>query len=234
MGPLQGAAPRGSSVGPCARLRCPSSISPGRGGREACGELVRPGFQLFDGDKQSPTGRLPPGRAVTIRTWPIGSADRGSPSASGDHEVPDGSKKPCQVSGPSSQACRHLGDTPIWRIPPPLPGYPMWVFVHQGTLHRNSGTKSRTTALAAVATLKRRDCLSMGAILEPVSLGQGLRWRLESGTRRGEWTEPQSVASVHSLPLSGADFSGARWPGETVEHRVIRIGVWAEVTRSAH
>ena len=78
------------------------------------------------------------------------------------------------------------------------------------------------------------DCLSMGAILEPVSLGQGLRWRLESGTRRGEWTEPQSVASVHSLPLSGADFSGARWPGETVEHRVIRIGVWAEVTRSAH
>jgi len=46
-------------VGPRARLCCPSSMSPGRGGRGACGELVRPGFPGFDGDKQLPTGAFP-------------------------------------------------------------------------------------------------------------------------------------------------------------------------------
>jgi hypothetical protein len=51
-----------------------------------------------------------------------------------------------------TSATRRSGGYPL-----PLPGYPIRVFVHQGILHRNSGTKSRAIAAAVVATLKRRD-----------------------------------------------------------------------------
>jgi hypothetical protein len=68
---------------------------------------------------------------------------------------------------------RYLGTTRVRRIPPTFPGYPVRVFLDPGILHRNSGTKSRAIILALVASLERRDSLSTGGILGPVSLGQG-------------------------------------------------------------
>jgi len=118
--------------------------------------------------------------------------------------------------------------------PPPLALYPYWVFSDPGILHRNSGTESRTRALVLAATLKRRDCLCMGGVLGPVSLGLDPLLTAASRGAAGKLDRVRAGPGSAHLPLPGASFARKSNLPSTARQCLIRTGVWAEMTTNPH
>ena len=139
-----------------------------------------------------------------------------------------------QLTYLSSRVRNPLGTTHIPSIPLSSARYPTGVFLDPGILHRNSGTKSRTAALAVVATLERRDCLSLGDNLRAVSLGRTPWRRLETGMQEGRSLDLtrslENTVSPCQVPISPVRRSLVKGVSPCLIHR----GVCAEMIRSPH